>query len=251
MLLLVLILVLIAFGLLVVALLTGSVLWAWVSVGVSVAAAAVLLIDWMMRRSAVRAGSDAVATTSPSSGGGVGSEFVRSRGAESEPVTEVLPVLPTSGAGRGRSPVAPPPEATSRLSPPAPGCEWRAGLGPGRHLGQRRAAGRDRVTVHSVPGWGLHGGDADRATVRLCGATVRRYPRRPPIERISVTLRSRNGGGAHVVTPAVKGLADSVGCRHRQCRRADRRAREQFHGKLAGRPIGAGHRIRSGRRRRR
>ena len=70
MLLLVLILVLIAFGLLVVALLTGSVLWAWVSVGVSVAAAAVLLIDWLMRRSAVRAGSDAVAT-SP----GAGTEF--------------------------------------------------------------------------------------------------------------------------------------------------------------------------------
>ena len=36
MLLLVLILVLVAFSLLVVALLTGSVLWAWVSVGVSV-----------------------------------------------------------------------------------------------------------------------------------------------------------------------------------------------------------------------
>ena len=59
MLLLVLILVLIAFGLLVVALLTGSVLWAWVSVGVSVAAAAVLLVDWLQRRSAVRAGAEA------------------------------------------------------------------------------------------------------------------------------------------------------------------------------------------------
>ena len=69
MLLLVLILVLIAFGLLVVAWLTGSVLWAWVSVGVSVAAAAVLMIDWMMRRSAVRAGSDAVATSGGSAPG--------------------------------------------------------------------------------------------------------------------------------------------------------------------------------------
>ena len=54
MLLLVLILVLIAFGLLVVALLSGSVLWAWGSVGVSVAAAAVLLVDWLQRRNAVK-----------------------------------------------------------------------------------------------------------------------------------------------------------------------------------------------------
>lgn len=59
MLLLVLVLVLIAFGLLVVALLSGSVLWAWVSVGVSVAAAAVLLADWLQRRSAVKAGTEA------------------------------------------------------------------------------------------------------------------------------------------------------------------------------------------------
>jgi len=46
-LLLVLILVLVAFGLLVVALLTGNVLSAWLSVAVSVAAAVVLIIDWL------------------------------------------------------------------------------------------------------------------------------------------------------------------------------------------------------------
>ena len=91
MLLLVLILVLLAFGLLVVALLSGSVLWAWVSVGVSVAAAAVLLVDWLQRRNAVKAG--AVAAGSNSAAPGM---------PDSEPVTEVLPVIPVSGdAGPG------------------------------------------------------------------------------------------------------------------------------------------------------
>lgn len=95
MLLLVLILVLIAFGLLVVALLSGSVLWAWVSVVVSVAAAAVLLIDWLQRRNAVKAGTDAAAGTGP--------DASRPR-SEVEPVTEILPVIPPSGvpmAGAG------------------------------------------------------------------------------------------------------------------------------------------------------
>ncbi|GAA1283632.1 hypothetical protein GCM10009609_55600 [Pseudonocardia aurantiaca] len=88
MLLLVLILVLIAFSLLVVALLSGSVLWAWVSVGVSVAAAAVLLIDYLQRRSAVKAGAQAGAVSAPPMTGS----------ADVEPVTEVLPVIPRSGA---------------------------------------------------------------------------------------------------------------------------------------------------------
>jgi hypothetical protein len=95
-LLLVLILVLIAFGLLVVALLSGSVLWAWVSVGISVAAAAVQLIDWLQRRNAVKAGADAAAGT-----GGPGASPPRT---EVEPVTEILPVIPPSGtpmAGAG------------------------------------------------------------------------------------------------------------------------------------------------------
>jgi len=88
-LLLVLILVLIAFGLLVVALLTGSVLWAWVSVGVSVAAAAVLLVDWLQRRSAVKAGTEAgdAVPTPAASPVPPPHELVR------EPVTEVIPVV--------------------------------------------------------------------------------------------------------------------------------------------------------------
>ena len=83
MLLLVLILVLVAFGLLVVALLTGSVLSAWLSVAVSVAAAVVLVIDWLQRRSAVKAGR-------------AGSEGAPPAPAppteDLDPVTEVLPV---------------------------------------------------------------------------------------------------------------------------------------------------------------
>ena len=91
MLLLVLILVLIAFSLLVVALLSGSVVWAWVSVAVSVAAAVVLLIDYLQRRSAVRAGAEAGTVATPP-----GSTLP-----EAEPVTEVLPVIPRSGAAAG------------------------------------------------------------------------------------------------------------------------------------------------------
>jgi hypothetical protein len=99
-LLLVLILVLLAFGLLVVALLSGSVLWAWVSVAVSVAAAAVLLLDWLQRRSAVRAGAqagkagsalgpDAPSTVPPPALPRVPELYE----AGAEPATEILPVV--------------------------------------------------------------------------------------------------------------------------------------------------------------
>ncbi len=66
MLLLVLILVLLAFALLVVALLSGNVIAAWVSVGLSVVAAVVLLIEWLQRRSAVKAGAAAWRLLAPS-----------------------------------------------------------------------------------------------------------------------------------------------------------------------------------------
>jgi hypothetical protein len=91
-LLLVLILVLLAFGLLVVALLSSSVLWAWVSVGVSIAAAAVLLVDWLQRRSAVRAGAEA------GHAGPSGTTAVpQFREPVVEPATEVLPVVDQRG----------------------------------------------------------------------------------------------------------------------------------------------------------
>ncbi len=104
MLLLVLILVVIAFGLLVVALLTGSVMWAWVSVGVSVVAAVVLLVDWLLRRSAVRAGAfaavEAPARSMPM--------------ADLDPATEILPVVPASARG-GSVAEAPSVERTDRV----------------------------------------------------------------------------------------------------------------------------------------
>ncbi|GEL20947.1 hypothetical protein [Pseudonocardia asaccharolytica] len=90
MLLLVLILVMIAFGLLVVALLSGSVLWAWVSVAVSVGAAGVLLVDWMQRRAAVKAGADAGRSVPP-----------QIPTAIAEPATEIIPIVPAGGPAPG------------------------------------------------------------------------------------------------------------------------------------------------------
>ncbi len=98
MLLLVLILVLIAFGLLVVSLLSGSVLSAWVSVGVSVAAAAVLLVDWLQRRSAVRAGAEAGEAPALPAAAPVPPPPVDHAGPD-DPATEVLPVVPPPTAG--------------------------------------------------------------------------------------------------------------------------------------------------------
>ena len=92
MLLLVLILVLVAFGLLVVALLTGNVLCAWLSVAVSVAAAVVLIVDWLQRRSAVKAGR---------AGADVAPAVPESAVADLDPVTEVLPVVPATGDDAG------------------------------------------------------------------------------------------------------------------------------------------------------
>jgi hypothetical protein len=104
-LLLVLILVLIAFGLLVVALLSGSVLWAWVSVGVSVVAAAVLLVDWLQRRSAVRAGADAGRAAPLPAAAAVPPPHLPGRDPVVEPATEVLPVVRADVTHAGSSPV--------------------------------------------------------------------------------------------------------------------------------------------------
>ena len=103
MLLLVLILVLLAFGLLVVALLTGGVLWAWVSVGVSVAAAAVLVVDWLQRRSAVRAGAEPADLAPVASGGHVPPPPALHDEPVAETATEVLPVVPGHGRPDGQT----------------------------------------------------------------------------------------------------------------------------------------------------
>src|SRR6476619_4592800 len=79
----------IAFGLLVVALIAGTALWAWVSVGVSVLAAGVLLIDWLRRRSAVRSNRDAAAVESYSAVEG----YPLPQPVYDEPMTEAIPVI--------------------------------------------------------------------------------------------------------------------------------------------------------------
>lgn len=111
MLLLVLIIVLVAFGLLVVALLTGNVLVAWVSVGMSVIAAVVLLIDWLQRRSAVKAGEELDSTS-------VAMPATPQRLSDYEPATEVLPVIPAG-------PSAAAPEANGVGAYPAPAADAR------------------------------------------------------------------------------------------------------------------------------
>ncbi|WP_275295603.1 MULTISPECIES: hypothetical protein [unclassified Amycolatopsis] len=55
----VLLLVLAALGLLVTALITGTSLWAWVSIGLSVLAGLLLLVDWLRRRKRADRASDA------------------------------------------------------------------------------------------------------------------------------------------------------------------------------------------------
>ncbi|MFF5987512.1 hypothetical protein [Prauserella flavalba] len=55
----VLILVLAALGLVVTALITANSLWAWISIGLSVLAGLLLVVDWLRRRAAARAQSPA------------------------------------------------------------------------------------------------------------------------------------------------------------------------------------------------
>ena len=62
----VLILVLGALGLVVAALITAEALWAWISLGVSVVAGILLLIDWWRRRRALRAADSAEDTADAS-----------------------------------------------------------------------------------------------------------------------------------------------------------------------------------------
>lgn len=118
MLLLVLILVLIAFGLLVVALLAGNVLWAWVSVGVSVAAAAVLVIDWLQRRSAIKAGTEPPPELATGTGKAVGA---------ADPITEVMAIVPPSAAQRTGSAGFPPGRSAAEGSAAGRGADARFG----------------------------------------------------------------------------------------------------------------------------
>ncbi|MGQ0575184.1 MAG: hypothetical protein ACT4RN_13400 [Pseudonocardia sp.] len=116
MLLLVLILVLVAFALLVVALVQGSVLWAWLSVVISVAAAGALLFDWWQRQQALRAEEESLPAPA-----GVPDRPVRPRAvsADVDSVTEFIPVLPQPGYPGGAAPGQDryPQEADTRFLP--------------------------------------------------------------------------------------------------------------------------------------
>lgn len=97
MLLLVLILVLVAFALLVVALVQSSVLWAWLSVAISVGAAGALLFDWWQRQQAARADEE-VPPPAPAPEHRVG---LQAQSADYDSVTEFIPVTPQPGYGQG------------------------------------------------------------------------------------------------------------------------------------------------------
>lgn len=106
MLLLILVLVLIALGLLLVGFLSNSVMWAFVSVGVSLVALVFLAIDWISRRSAVKAGDES-GGEDPSGGDGDGrpdpstpeGPTAVTRYPDIEPVTEAIPIIRSSGYG--------------------------------------------------------------------------------------------------------------------------------------------------------
>ncbi|MGD9991610.1 hypothetical protein [Pseudonocardia sp.] len=127
MLLLVLILVLAAFALLVVALVQGSVLWAWLSVAVSVAAASVLLVDWWQRQQAARDDEELpppAPTHDPAGGPGgmVAGASGSVRSADYDSVTEFIPVTPQV---QGQATGSVPPDGETRFlaqeQPGAPG----------------------------------------------------------------------------------------------------------------------------------
>jgi hypothetical protein len=88
---LVLLFVFVGFDLILVASVTGSALWAWGSVGVSVAAAAILVVDWAKRWTAVGDG-DRIGLSVSGSAPKVGSptSTLPPAAAQEDPVTEVF-----------------------------------------------------------------------------------------------------------------------------------------------------------------
>lgn len=119
MLLLVLVLVIVAFGLLVTAITTSAMVWAWVSVGVSAVAAVLLVVDWSRRRRLAAARENAVEADRERP-----VEVVPTRGAVSE--QDAVPeqngvsdedVVPESTTGS--EPVAEPVAAPTVASKPA------------------------------------------------------------------------------------------------------------------------------------
>ncbi|WP_086826010.1 hypothetical protein [Allokutzneria sp. NRRL B-24872] len=92
----VLLLVLAAFGLLVLALASGTTGWAWGSVALSVAAAVVLVLDWAARRGRREA------VTGPEQRADTVLDAVASAGANSAPDDAATEAEPESDSGRSR-----------------------------------------------------------------------------------------------------------------------------------------------------
>ncbi|RBM20287.1 hypothetical protein DI005_13050 [Prauserella sp. PE36] len=92
----VLILVLAALGLVVTALITANSLWAWISIGLSVLAGLLLVVDWLRRRAAARAQSPADAE--PDAEGDEPGEKDAERETTDEPTEEgQTALLPATG----------------------------------------------------------------------------------------------------------------------------------------------------------
>ena len=108
----VLLLVLAALGLLVTALVTGTSLWAWVSIGLSVLAGLLLLVDWLRRRKRADAEPDA------ESGSGEDADPVEEKDEEApaEADAEQTALLPATGE-LGDPADVPEPEETAKPGP--------------------------------------------------------------------------------------------------------------------------------------
>ncbi|MFB9926110.1 hypothetical protein ACFORO_13680 [Amycolatopsis halotolerans] len=91
----VLLLVLAALGLLVTALITGTSLWAWVSIGLSVLAGLLLLVDWLRRRK--RADADDAADSDTDSDADADSAEEKDEAAPAEEDAEQTALLPATG----------------------------------------------------------------------------------------------------------------------------------------------------------
>ncbi|MER6901943.1 hypothetical protein, partial [Amycolatopsis sp. NPDC000740] len=123
----VLLLVLAALGLLVTALITGTSLWAWVSIGLSVLAGLLLLVDWLRRRK--RADADDAADSETDSDASADSDSAEEKDKdEAAPVeedAEQTALLPATGE-LGDPADVPEPKAEKPVSEGEPKSEAKA-----------------------------------------------------------------------------------------------------------------------------
>lgn len=91
----VLVLVLAALGLLVTALITANSLWAWVSIGLSVLAGVILVVDWLRRRS--KRSAEATSSETASKNGGKVAAELPERDETPAKASEQTELLPATG----------------------------------------------------------------------------------------------------------------------------------------------------------